>query len=230
MNHSKRERNQISAAHAFHRMRWSKMDAVARAQVIDDRMAEAGVAKKFRSVSFETFNPVTMPGLDQEAFDACQEFANQGCYRDKNGLLLLGTPGNGKSSLAACALRGWLTRSRGARPCRFWNVPRGLIAIQQEFGQDNRKATPIIDLANYPFLVLDDLGKHKWSEWAQHQMYSLLDEMWSEERPLIITTNEPIKEFMALDKAMISRIRGSCHILLVQGEDHRLAVQQGELV
>lgn len=202
-----------------------RMSPEERAQRIQDRLDQAGIPKKFRHITFATFNPTAKAGLDPAAYAIAQRFAEDGCFNDKTGLLLLGTPGNGKSSLGVCILRDMIDRHQGAIPVRFWNVPRGLIAIKQEFGKEDQKATPILNLAKFPLLMLDDLGKHRWSQWAKDEFYSLLDEMWAEEKPLIITTNEKEEDFMALDEALISRILGCCHMVRVQGADHRLAVQ-----
>ena len=203
---------------------WQQLSEAEREEAIQQRLVKAGVPKRFLSTSFAGFNPEQKPGLDFKAYQTAREWAETGRYQDKAGLLLLGEPGNGKTSLAVCCLRHQLEASRGALLAQHWNVPRGLIAQQSEFGKDDkdRKAPTIIDLCRPQFLILDDFGKHKVTDWVQQQFYALLDELWAEEKAVIITSNLPEKDFMRLDKATLSRILGLCYHIPVRGQDYRV--------
>ena len=198
----------------------ARMTPEKRAGYVEGRWEDCGVPGRLLDCSFETFNPDTKPGLHVDAFTACRDLVDHGTVDGKNGILLIGPPGNGKSSLACCVLRGILEREAGQCQVRFWNVPSGIIAIQSAFGKDNQ-ADVIGTLKQQACLVLDDLGKHKWTEWVQEQMYVLLNHFWEQERPLVITSNIPEKTFLGLDDALTSRILGSCHMVSVLGEDRR---------
>lgn len=202
---------------------WSRLSEDEKQRRLERAWREVHVPRRFHEVSFDTFNPATHPGLDEEAYALARMLSEEGSIGERRGILMLGHPGNGKTSLGACILRAFTERHQGREGARFWNVPQGLIAIQQEFGHNGeRSATTITDLAAYPMLMLDDLGKHKWTEWTQAQFYALLDEAWSEEKGLVITTNLEEAAFMGMDDALISRILGTCHMVRVQGADHRL--------
>ncbi len=62
-------------------------------------LEQAGVPCHYRACSFATLDPSS----DPEAFEICRLYGQTGHYQGKHGLLLMGPPGNGKTSVARIA-------------------------------------------------------------------------------------------------------------------------------
>ena len=61
---------------------------------------------------------------------------------------------------------------------------------------------------NAPFLVIDDFGKAKRTEWADERMFSLINYRYTNVLPTVITTNTMPSNFQSeWGDALASRIR-----------------------
>jgi DNA replication protein DnaC len=207
--------------HAVQDRRWAAYTPDQIAQLVQARLEEGGVPRRFRSTRLD--DPETVPPND-DLLNAARRYVEGHFTLDgRPGLLFIGSPGTGKTSTGVAVLRAFLEVHQGRYPVRFWNVPQGLVALMSEFHkEDERQATTIPELAHAPLLLLDDLGKHKMTRWVEDQFYALIDRLWSEEKNVLITSNLAEEEFMKLDPAIISRIMGLCHLVRVQGTDLRL--------
>ena len=83
-------------------------------------------------------------------------------------------------------------------------------------------------LASYQLLIIDDLGVERNSEYALGIIFSVIDRRIRSGRPLIITTNLPLKEIKSetmLEKRRIyDRILEMCTPMYVGGTSKREAI------
>ena len=83
-------------------------------------------------------------------------------------------------------------------------------------------------LASYQLLIIDDLGVERNSGYALEIIFSVIDRRIRSGRPLIITTNLPLKEIKSetmLDKRRIyDRILEMCTPMYVGGASKREAI------
>jgi DNA replication protein DnaC len=153
-----------------------------------------------------------------EAFNAALTFA-----ADPVGWLVIhGPKGNGKSHLAA-AMANYLIDERGIAAL-FLTVPDLLRSLRQEIrdsvrgqGSDSR----MLDTAQEsPVLILDDLGAERWTEWAEEQLFLLLDYRYRLESPTVVITNE---ELETLPSRIYSRLgdRALCRVVHNPAPDYR---------
>jgi DNA replication protein DnaC len=138
-------------------------------------------------------------------------------------LVIHGPKGNGKSHLAA-AITNYLIDERGVAAL-FLTAPDLLRSLRQEIQasvQDkSMNNAALLDAAQeVPVLVLDDLGAERWTEWAEEQLFLLLDFRYRMESPTVVITNE---ELETLPSRIYSRLgdRALCEIVYNPAPDYR---------
>lgn len=122
-------------------------------------------------------------------------------YRDNVGLLLWGGVGTGKSFGAACIANELIEASIPACMVNLSHVLNDLTNFQSV---DRNQY--IGDLMKYPLLILDDFGEERRTEFANEQIFNVIDERYRSGRPLIVTTNIPLASLKAPDSLEMSRI------------------------
>jgi DNA replication protein DnaC len=192
---------------------------VARVQVqIERRISSAQIPALYHE-SFDELDHTQNP----LAFTACQELAEKGQYYGRQGVILSGDSGNGKTTLAAATLRRFIQRTKGMFPARFWPIIQALQSQQDSFGEADRER--ISELYDCHFVVLDDLGKRRLKEWPSEVLFSVIDSLYSNNRILIITTNWTAdKMFEELDYSLASRLHAMCKEIILNSHDYRLAL------
>ena len=147
------------------------------------------------------------------AFRAAKKFTKD-FLKDKqtDGLLLTGQVGSGKTFLACCIANDLLKENQ---PVLFSVVPDLLDQIRFTYDssrQAEHSEKDLVDTAReVPLLILDDLGAHNYTEWAQNKLYSILNYRLNNYLPTVITTNISLQELGTyLGERSTSRIVQMC--------------------
>jgi len=175
-------------------------------------LRKAGVPAKYIGHSFESFleNP--------RAVDECLK------YKD-GGLVLYGATGCGKTHLAISVMRERLKNSIKRIMDREWKsghsytperskfitIPDLLLEIRASFkdGSDKTEEEIINNYSTVPFLVMDDLGSEKTTEFSITTLYIIIDRRDRELLPTVVTTNLSSQEIEEkLDARISSRLAG----------------------
>lgn len=105
----------------------------------------------------------------------------------ENFLVLVGTPGTGKTYFCA-ALGNYLLDQK--KEVRYTHTRDFLGAVKKTFDDPGKNPLEYIRaLSQLPILILDDVGSTLNTEWQIENILALLDFRYSNNRPTIITTN-----------------------------------------
>lgn len=133
-------------------------------------------------------------------------------------IFITGPNGVGKTHLASAALahRGhgdWIL------------IPELLMRIRNSFQSREGAETEqqiVREISAFDFLVLDDLGAEKTSDWSLSTLYLILAKRVNAMRVTVVTSNLDIAEIAASEPRIASRLAGFERIKL-EGKDRRLS-------
>ncbi len=136
------------------------------------------------------------------------------------GLLLWGGVGTGKTFAAACIANA-LTEQ--GIPVLMTNFSKILNSLSGMFNEDRNRY--LASFNQFPLLIIDDLGIERSSEYAQEQVYNIVDSRYLSRLPFIISTNLSLTELQNptdLARARIyDRILERCVPICFSGKNYR---------
>lgn len=159
--------------------------------------------------TFASFDLKANPAM-QAARDRCEAIAagREWCA------LLSGSSGNGKTHLAIAAMHVFA----GGNRAYFWKVTDFLEWVRATaYGESLGVLGTLKSYVEQDFLlVLDDLGVERATEWADEQLYRVLDARYDMRLPTIITTNQDPER---IDGRLLSRFASG--LVPCGGSDYR---------
>lgn len=180
-----------------------------------NRMRLDGISDKgLRNCRFENAKETPL-------IKACISYSKH--YRealDKNiGLLLWGSVDGGKTYAAACIANSFIDRRIPAIITSFPKIMAVSFEEREEF---------IKQVSKIPLLVIDDLGTERSTDYSLETLYTVIDERYKSELPLIITTNLHIKQIEnPVDmehKRIYSRILKMCTPIMAKPQNFRYKI------
>jgi DNA replication protein DnaC len=110
---------------------------------------------------------------------------------DKSGLLLHGTTGIGKTrAIWEIIRRQWVESAKRDRQLAYQFLTMRKIEGMIEKGFDDRQHAKMLDgLIELPFLIIDDFGKERLTQRMASDLFAVIDERSTSQRPTIISTN-----------------------------------------
>lgn len=187
-----------------------------------DRLRKKGITDhKYFEMRFE--NDL---GYNSELMKRAMQYADDIVLGiEKNGLLLTGDVGTGKTFIAACVANRIIDSGRLA-------IVTSVLALLQ-LGFDEY---PVVmqDIKKADLVILDDIGAERATEFSQERAFDIIDTRLVAKKPMVITTNispSQMAEAKSLkEKRIYDRILGSCYIVPVVGESIRKKERPGRLV
>ena len=141
-------------------------------------------------------------GQSQQLFGQALEASLNYARQPEGWLVLLGPSGTGKTHLAAAIANDVMSRGEYVL---FVVVPDLLDHLRSAFGPESDTAYDDLfeQVKDFPVLVLDDLGAHSATPWAQEKLFQIINHRFNRELPTVITTNVPLDRH---DEALRSRL------------------------
>jgi DNA replication protein DnaC len=128
--------------------------------------------------------------------------------------------GNGKTHLAVAWLRYHLWRGKN---CLFTTAPLLIIGLRSSFDNELYSEEQLIEkYSSIPYLVVDDIGVEKNTEYAMQCWYVIVNNRYSEMKPTIYTSNYRLDEIASkLGNRIASRLSAG-KVIKINDEDMRL--------
>lgn len=144
-----------------------------------------------------------------------------GMLENGDGLLLYGPVGTGKSFIAGCIANALID---AGVPVMVTSIPR----IMNELGAAglSGRVAYLAKLDRFPLLVIDDLGTERTTDYGMEQVFSVIDGRYRTGKPLIVTTNVPLREMRNAAQPLglrrvYDRILERCQPICVDGKSYR---------
>lgn len=197
-------------------MRCDRYRIVRQRRRLERLFGQSQLGERFRRRTFDTFRT---DETNRRAYDACKRLADD--YPTlRQGLLLAGGCGSGKTHLAAAIVHALIERGyRGV----FLTSGRYLDSLKSAFGNAQRTRDLQEEARCADLLVLDDLGAERTSEWGKSELFALLNDRYEQMLPTVLTTNLSMKELIdRLGERTVSRIAEMTDGVRLHAPDRRL--------
>jgi len=132
----------------------------------------------------------------------------------KKGLLFMGDTGCGKTHLAVGILKNIIEKGFKGY---FYNIADFIARLRDTMGgdADYDEMDLLEEISKVDFLVLDDLGTEKPTEWVLDRLYTLINLCYERNLPVVVTTNKMdiIELENHVGKRIVSRLCEMCQII-----------------
>lgn len=185
---------------------------------VERLFASARIPRRFREKTFDNFAYEKQP----YAFDTCQKYASNFNEMRRLGksLFLVGAIGTGKSHLAFAILNSILSSGYAGMAV---TVPDLLEELRPKNGGSGENEEKMRILKSVDFLVLDDLGAQKNSDWVTEKLFMLINARYAEMLPTVITSNNYLEELEAIPgwQRIVDRLIEMCEFIEFHGKSYR---------
>lgn len=195
-------------------VRKSEHDAIIR------QYKESNIEAEYWDKTLDDYQPVT--ASQKAALDSVKKMIEN----HSGKVILLGSNGVGKSMLGSCAVK-----ELGGKILSMYEIST---MIRQSYTNRAEKTELEIvqDLANIPFLVIDELGRTKGSEAELNWLSYVLDKRHVRNKPFMLLSNTHLMSKCPnkgcsmcfenyINNDILSRLRQNSKLINVDGPDYR---------
>ena len=185
----------------------------------------SGLSKRMRGYTLSNFRPTisNAAGRARVKVDGYLESWDENREAGK-GLYFCGGVGTGKTHLAVAVMNELMRKKRV--PSLFVTVPELLDNLRETYNKPGRNLDEWMDaVQNAEFLVLDDLGSERPTEWVKERIFVIVNHRYREALPTVFTSNVGPKDLAEqLGERTASRIIAMCDWIALEGDDYRETV------
>jgi len=139
----------------------------------------------------------------------------------KENHLITGFAGTGKTHKSVQMLKFIMLRKKGI--CLFKNVPQMMLDMRGSV-KDSKDLELVKEIVKSDFLVLDDFGAEKNSEYNNHILYSIINQRYEQRKATIYITQLTMQEIAErYGDRIVSRMASGTREKL-EGSDRRIRV------
>ena len=189
---------------------------------------QAEIPEKFKWKFIDDFRMAAPDGTPIDLFNTVYLRIHQdllgAAEEPERGYLLYGSLGTGKTLVGCIALNELMLR--WTKPGRFLSLSRTFHRLRDTFSADSEhygRTWPMLEeLCKMPYLVLDDFGVQRGTDWEEEMLYDLVDTRYGDQRFTVVTTNQPLDELKGFAKGRIySRLVEMCQPIPMDGPNYR---------
>lgn len=153
-----------------------------------DRLRRFSNMGSLSKVSLEAITPAGASAESRARFEAALDAARAYADEPRGCFMLVGGSGTGKTHLAAGMANRLMERGEAVF---FTFVPDLLDHLRATYGPDSEVSYDELfeQVKTVPVLVLDDLGRHSTTPWAEEKVYQVLNHRYLNELPTIVTSS-----------------------------------------
>jgi DNA replication protein DnaC len=208
------------------RREWELMRRDARVAALRER---SGLSKRMRSYTLGNFRPTISNAAGRARVKVDEYLEDWEENREAGrGLYFCGGVGTGKTHLAVAVMNELIRRKRV--PSLFVTVPELLDNLRETYNKPGRNLDEWMDaVQNADFLVLDDLGSERPTEWVRERIFVIVNHRYREALPTVFTSNIGPKDLAEqLGERTASRVIAMCDWIALEGDDYReIAAKEG---
>jgi DNA replication protein DnaC len=178
----------------------------------------AGFYARHKDVAYERLEPAQQTAADM--YLGCPDCT----------IIYSGPAGTGKTWTSVAVAKRLIVRGHTVR---WMSVPWMFASLRDwmaENGRSEFKLTKYVDsLLAFDYVVLDDLGAHRATDWAVETLYLILErwENLNKQGGLIVTTNLTLEGISAtFGDRIASRLAEGCRFIPMTGDDKRLRARR----
>ena len=159
-----------------------------------------------------------------EALKTAQDYAEN----PDGWLVLTGPSGTGKTHLAAAIANRCIERQQTAF---FIMVADLLDHLRAAYAPESDTSYDELfeQVRNVPLLILDDLGVHSATPWAQEKLFQIINHRYNNILPTVVTVRGPLPRLNETLRTRLEAAAGRCTVLQLGHFNRRLPMGIGEI-
>lgn len=152
--------------------------------IINNIYKQNYIGRKFQEQNFENFY---IDSNNEYAVKVAKDYIEKSKSKmQNNGLIIIGKSGVGKTHLAAAIANKLIENDKIVLMGRLTTL---LDMIKETFKDNTKSENELIELySNIDMIIIDDLGTEKISSWVLEKLYTIIQNRYENNLPIIITT------------------------------------------